>query len=359
MPTHTDQPVVIVGGGVMGFTAAVRILNAGFTDVTLVAATFAPIPSKSSPAVYRPAWMGSTPPELTVHWGKDTAAKFSSLARNGSDSGITPTTHVEFYKADAGPEAAIPDPALSKVMPGFRDATQLEIDTFCPDAAGGWVYSTFMVEGVRLLKYLEAEARSLGLRVIKATVDGEAQSVTWCRHASSIAEKPACRIIVNASGLAGGPECYPIRGDLVLVRAPYVKIAIGEYNPKDGERPTYIYPRRDHVVLGSFYLQGDGGREERPENTADVIERCAAFVPELRTAPLIGVVPCIRPGRKEGVRLDRVKVAGEYHVVNNYGHGGGGMSISWGCAGDVCRLVEMSAAELAGSASAGMTHARL
>lgn len=332
----------------MGWTSALRVLDAGFKDVTLVAATFSPIPSKSSPAVYRPAWMGKTPPELTVKWGKDTAKEFSRLARHGSDSGITSTTHVEFYKDEAGPEAAIPDPALSKVMPGFRDATQLEIDTFCPKAAGGWVYGTFMIEGVRFLSQLETRARDMGLRVILDTVEGGAQTVTWCRHAVSIAERPNCRIIVNASGLAGGPECYPIRGDLVLVRAPYVKIAIGEYNPKDPTRPTYIYPRRDHVVLGSYYLEGDGDREERPENTADVIERCAEFMPELRTAPLVGVVPCIRPGRKDGVRLDRIEVAGEYHVVNNYGHGGGGMSISWGCAGDVCRLVQASAAELAG-----------
>lgn len=260
------------------------------------------------------------------------------------------TTHVEFYKAEAGPEAAIPDPALSKVMPGFRDATPLEVQTFCPDAAGGWVYSTFMVEGMRFLKYLETEASALGLRVIQQKVDGDAQSESWCRHAIAIAERPSCRIIVNATGIAGGPECYPIRGDLILVRAPYVKTAVGEYRPKDHNRPTYIYPRRDHVVLGSFYLEGDGDRDERPENTADVIERCAAFIPELRNAPLVGVVPCIRPGRKDGVRLDRVNVGG-FHIVNNYGHGGGGMSISWGCAGDVCKLIQAATKDLSAASS--------
>jgi len=150
---------------------------------------------------------------------------------------------------------------------------------------------------------------------------------------------PQCQVIVNAMGLNGGPECYPIRGDLVLVRAPYVKLAVGEYNPVEGHRPTYIYPRRDHVVLGSYYLEGDGDRDERPENTADVIERCAKFIPELRNAPLLGVVPCIRPGRKEGVRLDRIR-SGTFCVINNYGHGGGGMGISWGCALDAAALLK-------------------
>lgn len=332
----------------MGWSTALRILQAGFTDVTLVAETFSPIPSKSSPAVYRPAWMGNTPTELTVKWGLDTQREFARLARLGSDvSGITPTTHLEFFRAEAGPEAAIPDQALSQIMPGFRDATELEISTFCPMAAGGWVYSTFMVEGMRFLKYLETEGKQLGLRVIKRKVEGAAQSESWCRGAIEIAERPGCRIVINAMGLAGGPECYPIRGDLVLVRAPYVKVAIGEYRPKDPTRPTYIYPRRDHVVLGSFYLEGDGERDERPESTAEVIRRCSEFVPELADAPLIGVVACIRPGRKAGVRLDRSR-AGAFHVVNNYGHGGGGMGIAWGCAGDACDLVRAAARELSG-----------
>merc|ERR1719321_688651 len=166
------HPVVVVGGGVMGFTSALRILQAGFKDVTIIAESFAPIPSKSSPAVYRPAWMGKTPTEVTVRWGIDTQKEFSRLARMGSDTGITNTTHVEIYRADASPEAAIPDPALSQVMPGFRDATALELSTFCPDAAGGWVYGTFMVEGMRLLKYLEREACALGLRIIQQKVEG-------------------------------------------------------------------------------------------------------------------------------------------------------------------------------------------
>jgi len=326
-----------------------RCVQLGFQDVTLVAETFAPIPSKSSPAVYRPAWMGKTPAELTVKWGLATQKELARIARKeGSDAGVTSTVHIECFTTEAGPDAAIPDPALKAIMPGFRDATELEMQTFCPHAAGGWVYSTFMIEGMRFLKYLEAQCEEFGeekVKVIMKKVEGPAQSEEWCRSAISIADKPQCRIVVNAMGINGGPECYPIRGDLVLVRAPYIKLAIGEYRPKDKTRPTYIYPRRDHVVLGSYYLEGDGNREERPESTADVIARCCQFVPELSSAPIIGVVPCIRPGRKDGVRLDEIR-AGDFHVVNNYGHGGGGMGISWGCALDVVELVEKAAEEL-------------
>lgn len=89
------------------------------------------------------------------------------------------------------------------------------------------------------------------------------------------------QLLVNATGLIGGPEVYPVRGQLVLVRAPYVKMAMGEYATADHAYPTYIYPRRDHVVLGSTYLEHDGDREVRPETTQDIIRRAAELVPEL------------------------------------------------------------------------------
>eukprot|EP00929_Paragymnodinium_shiwhaense_P018807 TRINITY_DN13025_c0_g1_i1.p1 TRINITY_DN13025_c0_g1~~TRINITY_DN13025_c0_g1_i1.p1 ORF type:complete len:384 (+),score=33.40 TRINITY_DN13025_c0_g1_i1:555-1706(+) len=351
-----QQPVIVVGGGVMGFVSALRLLESGrFQDVTLVAEKLSMIPSKTSPAVYRPAWMGKTPTERAIRWGKDSGQHFGQLARLGSEvTGITPTTHLEFYKTNAGPAAAKPDPVLSAVMPGFRDTTDLEMATFCPEAAGGWVYSTFMIEGMRYVRFLEDKARALGLQIVEGEkVSGPAQSAQWCEHACALAQKPHCSLLVNAMGVNGGPDCYPIRGDLILVKAPFVKVAVGEYNPQDPTRPTYIYPRRDHIVLGATYLEGDGGRDERSENTKDVIARCAEFVPELKDARVIAVVPCIRPGRKDGVRVDCVRVprsvSGQspvpqgakqsFAVVNNYGHGGGGMSIAWGCAGEVVELM--------------------
>jgi len=348
----------------MGFASALRLLQDGFHDVTLIAEKFGQIPSKSSPAVFRPAWMGRTPTDRTIRWGLSTLQHLAHLARLGSEAtGITPTTHLEFFKHNAGEAAARPDPVLSKVMPGFRDATSAEIATFCPEAAGGWVYSTFMIEGARYVRFLEGKARELGLRVVGPgkKVAGEAQSAEWCASAAALAERAAAKLFVNACGLDGGQDCYPIRGDLVLVKAPFVKVAVGEYNPADGQRPTYIYPRRDHVVLGSTYLEHDGSREDRPESTQDVIRRCSEFVPELLNAPVIAVVPCVRPGRKEGVRVDCVLADGGLAVVNNYGHGGGGMSIAWGCAEEVVSLVleRTQALSVAGSASDLLVGSRL
>ena len=80
---------------------------------------------------------------------------------------------------------------------------------------------------------------------------------------------------------------------------------MGEYNTKDRSYPTYIYPRRDHVVLGSTYLAGDGDKEIRDDTTTDIIARAAEFVPELATAKVLSVVVCIRPGTCHDEPLSR------------------------------------------------------
>src|SRR5438477_120452 len=43
----------------------------------------------------------------------------------------------------------------------------------------------------------------------------------------------------------------------------------------------------------------------------------------------------LRPFRKSGVRLEREKLPDSRTVIHNYGHGGSGFTLSWGCAENV------------------------
>jgi D-amino-acid oxidase len=48
----------------------------------------------------------------------------------------------------------------------------------------------------------------------------------------------------------------------------------------------------------------------------------------------------LRPFRKSGVRLERAQLRDGRTVIHNYGHGGSGFTLSWGCAENVFRLVK-------------------
>lgn len=74
---------------------------------------------------------------------------------------------------------------------------------------------------------------------------------------------------------------------------------------------------------------------------------------------LMRTVACLRPFRPAGPRLE-VESFGEKTVVHNYGHGGSGWSLSWGCALEAATLARSGAANefaVIGAGVIGMTTA--
>jgi D-amino-acid oxidase len=68
-----------------------------------------------------------------------------------------------------------------------------------------------------------------------------------------------------------------------------------------------------------------------------ILERAVELVPELAGAAVLGHKVGLRPARPE-VRLE-VEQRDDTRVVHCYGHGGAGVTLSWGCADEVARLV--------------------
>ena len=104
----------------------------------------------------------------------------------GSDAGIEAITHLETYRNEADDGAR---PALQLIMDGFRAMTETELACHHPQADGGWVYSSFMIEGSRYVPYLQSRAEALGLRVVLAEVKGVGGSVAFCRSAVQLAQR--------------------------------------------------------------------------------------------------------------------------------------------------------------------------
>jgi D-amino-acid oxidase len=84
-------------------------------------------------------------------------------------------------------------------------------------------------------------------------------------------------------------------------------------------------------------VEGATGTEPDPEVEAAILARACALVPELRGQPVLSRAVGLRPGRPT-VRLERLDVGGR-PVVACYGHGGAGVTLSWGCAAEVASLV--------------------
>jgi D-amino-acid oxidase len=84
--------------------------------------------------------------------------------------------------------------------------------------------------------------------------------------------------------------------------------------------------------------KGVGDEKPNLEVAAAIQRRCARIEPLVRGLEVIEHRVGIRPARPT-VRLEHERTADGVDVVHNYGHGGAGVTVSWGCADDVVELV--------------------
>ncbi|MHC3430376.1 FAD-dependent oxidoreductase, partial [Streptomyces sp. DT18] len=83
---------------------------------------------------------------------------------------------------------------------------------------------------------------------------------------------------------------------------------------------------------------GEGGFGRDQEAAAGILARCAAVEPRLAGARVLEHRVGARPTRAAG-RVEEERATGGARVVHNYGHGGAGVTLSWGCAGEVLDVV--------------------
>ena len=154
-------------------------------------------------------------------------------------------------------------------------------------------------------------------------------------------------IIVNCAGLGASEllsdtEMYPIRGQVLRLDAPFVE-NIYFFNK------SYFIPNVDSLVVGGTAQKGDWSTEPRQEDTDRILNDAIAFFPQIATATIQNVWAGLRPGRTP-LRLEmESKVKNETsnskrrsRIIHNYGHGGSGVTIAWGCAQEVAEMIEQA-----------------
>jgi D-amino-acid oxidase len=296
--------VIVVGAGVVGLTCAVRLLENGHRVDVLAR----DLPLETTSAVAAAIWYPyrALPQDRVTAWSAASYAEFVGLAGE-PDTGVRMVTGTEVFterQADPWWRAAVPSLDRETALPeGFED---------------GWTFVTPVVEMPVYLRWLHARVEELGGTVTRMNLSG--------LPAGSDA-------VVNCAGLGArllgaDRSVVPVRGQVVYVE----QVGLDRWW-LDSAAPTYVVPRSADIVVGGSDEEGDWSRTPRPGLAQEILARAARLVPELEGARVLRHKVGLRPVRP-AVRVERVG-----DVVHCYGHGGAGVTLSWGTAEEVAGLV--------------------
>ncbi len=366
--------ILVVGGGVSGLTTAARLLEAGHHVVIWTRERVADTTSSVAAATWYPYAVGGAHADAWSLASFDVFVR--ELAQRPQETGVMvrPLRYLMRQPEEHG--------LAWRQRVNARDLTDDELP---PGYAAGFTFDSPVIDMSIYLGYLERRVTEHGAVIAQRHLrDWEQAFLSWGAlfpRASGDTAPP--RVIVNCTGLDArklvkedandspdGLGVRPARGQVVRIEANgFDQVLLEE---SDETRPTYIVPRINDIVLGGAYEPGKEMRAVDLATRADILTRCAHLLlhydkrfamslaglvggeTETRFRTLVGEqyasVPAarlsaspdacgLRPIRAE-VALKREMLGDGRYVIHNYGHGGGGVTLSWGCAQEVVALVE-------------------
>ncbi|MFG3249413.1 FAD-dependent oxidoreductase [Streptomyces sp. NPDC048187] len=314
MDTELDGEVVVVGGGVIGLTTAVVLAERG-RRVRLW--TRDPVERTTSVVAGGLWWPYRIEPvALAQAWALRSLDVYEELAARPEETGVRLLEGVlgETGLDEVGTWAAAR-------LPGLRASTAAEYA-----GQGLWARLPLIDMSIHLPWLRE--------RLVGAGGVVEERSVT------DLAEADA-PVVVNCTGLGArelvpDPAVRPVRGQLVVVENPGIRNWLVSADTDSGET-TYFLPQPGRLLLGGTAEEDAWSAEPDPAVAAAIVRRCAALRPEIAGARVLAHRVGLRPAR-DAVRLERGTLPDGRRLVHNYGHGGAGVTVAWGCAQEAARL---------------------
>lgn len=314
MGTEADCDVLVIGGGVVGLTTAVVLAERG---VRVRLWTRDPVERTTSAVAGALWWPYRIEPVTAVRaWALRSLEVYEELAARPGTTGVRMVEGVlgETPLDEVGAWAAAR-------LPGLRGATAEEY----PAGSGVWAR----------LPLIDMSTHLPWLRQRLLAAGGAVET----RAVADFAEAGA-PVVVNCTGLAArdlvpDPSVRPVRGQLVVVENPGIDTWTVSTDA-DGAT-TYFFPQPGRLVLGGTAEEDAWSLEPDPAVAGEIVRRCAALRPEIAGARVLEHRVGLRPAR-DTVRLERAPLAGGRLLVHNYGHGGAGVTVAWGCAEEAAGL---------------------
>lgn len=318
--------MIVVGGGVVGLTTAVVLAEGGRRVRVWARESGERTTSAVAGALW---WPYRIRPERSAgEWALESLAVYAELAARPEETGVrlVEGVHGGLRLNRLGPWAAR--------VPGLTDTAE-GVSARLP-----------LIDMPVHLAWLRERLDKAGGTVEKRVVFG-------------LGEVPAAAVVnctgLGARSLVPDPAVRPVRGQLVVVENPgittwYTSVDAPDGRPGGGSEEgfeegseegvsAYFFPQPGGLLLGGTAEEDAWSLEPDPDIAAGIVARCAAVRPEIAGARVLGHRAGLRPYR-EAVRLERELLPDGRVLVHNYGHGGAGVTVAWGCARQAAGLVD-------------------
>lgn len=358
--------ICVIGAGVSGLTTAIELIRKGHRVTNVADATRDNTTSTAAAAFWYPFWTGVTPDHS---WYRPTWAWESFITLNefvaDPATGVTEVQLLEYFDSTmkTADVSEVIESMWWRAMPrtDFEFLTRQQIpDLTCAGRRfqSGSRIRTLVVNMSCYLRRLEDVFSSLGGTI----VDRHLIPSDLLRLSKEFDYVVSC-CGLGARELVGDENVVPVEGIVVHVKpANDVRsITLAHTGKIFGRRPVYVVPRggpNPDIVLGGTLGERRGGyprhfpwpvpeEEWRIRGDAErIVRMCSEIEPGLGSPSTIvsnitSVSVGYRPRRVPSVRLEPQyggPLAGR--LIHNYGHGGGGITLSWGCAREVSKWVE-------------------
>lgn len=317
----------IIGAGVIGLSTALSISQKVPSAQIHVFADQIGDDTLSAGAggLFRPETTGYPDKQLLIKWCQSSLAHFYDIFKSpeGSSAGVQ---LVSGYHLSSN-ENEIKNPLLEILLPDCRKLRKEEISLFSTCYKSGIFYTTIIVDCRYYLPWMKSKFEESGGKVT-------------LKHISNLSEiSDDFDVLINCAGLRAknlvtDDLLIPVRGQTIKVKAPWIKHF---YYGDD----VYVIPGVDYVTLGGIKDYGSWNMKVNTYQKQFIWDKCLELVPSLKKAEIAWDWVGLRPYRPF-IRVDAnlIQLNGKYKkVINNYGHGGHGVSLSWGTAQETAELV--------------------
>ncbi|WVW79502.1 hypothetical protein I302_101471 [Kwoniella bestiolae CBS 10118] len=391
---NSPRPIVVLGAGIIGLTTAIRLLETPLYQekhhpVHIIADHLPDDPLDpryaSTIAGAHHLSFADDGDERQRRWDRRTfKVMYDEWAREGESTGLMRIKQTELFVGhrqhlhiyEEHPDFQVMDP--SQLPEGVDHAVKFTSLTMTPA-----IYLNRLLRRIHELSYGQVTIHRYHLPSLSHITDPSIQTML------GTSLTPLAIFVCVGSGAIdlGGVEdksVYPTRGQIVKIRAPWVKEGmtrqVGQLNGGEGGERTYIIPRSSgEVVLGGTREVDDWETQPRDETTRNILRRVLEVCPNLLSSSadstltsdnkgseqsstevavkgreeksrleslIVDVLVGFRPSRQGGVRVERghdlIFEEADHEgtkVVYNYGHGGAGWQSCWGTAEDAISIL--------------------